>query len=265
MKILTWVVLVAVALGATAIAYRQQQTLGALRADVAQLGAKIDTLARREAAAATLPRAAGANGGVVTSSPAGAAAGVDAAEFAKLREEIAALRNQTKELGGVVKQAQAALANQQNPTANIPTNLTPVGSLKNAGKGSPELAMETLLWSATGGEVDALATTLTFTDTARARADAWFASLSESTRQQYGSPEKLIALMIAKDAASVTGTQVLGRKDITGDEVGMRVRFASDAGKTKDESFLLRRSTDGWRMVLPDQAVDRFAKQIGGK
>ena len=264
MKILTWVVLVAVALGATAIAYRQQQTLGALRADVAQLGAKIDTLARRDAAAVAMAPRAGAapaaagSAGVV-------AAGFDAAEFAKLREEIAALRNQTKELGGVVRQAQAALANQQNPTANIPTNLTPVGSLKNAGKGSPELAMETLLWSATGGEVDALATTLTFTDTARARADAWFASLSESTRQQYGSPEKLIALMIAKDAASVTGTQVLGRKDITGDEVGMRVRFASDAGKTKDESFLLRRSTDGWRMVLPDQAVDRFAKQIGGK
>lgn len=262
MKTLTWVVLVAVALGATAIAWRQQQALGALRADVAQLGAKIDALSRREAASAS--RSGGANGGGAAVVSAGGAVGVSAGDLAQLRDEIAALRSQAKELGGAMKQAQATLANQQNPTANIPNNLTPVSSLKNVGKNSPEQTMETLLWSATGGEVDALAGMLTFTDTARARADAWFASLSESTRQQYGTPENLIALMIAKDAASVTGTQVLGRKDLTSDEVGLRVRFGSDAGKTKDESFLLRRGTDGWRMVLPDQAVDKFVKQIGG-
>jgi hypothetical protein len=62
--------------------------------------------------------------------------------------------------------------------------------------------------------------------------------------------------------------QVLGQREMSQDDVGMRVRFGNDNGNTKDDSFLLHRGTDGaWRLMLTDAAIDKFSKQLlgGGK
>jgi hypothetical protein len=73
-----------------------------------------------------------------------------------------------------------------------------------------------------------------------------------------------MALMMAKDAAAVSGMQILGQREVTPDDVGVRVRLASDKGGTKDTNFLLHQSPDGWRMMLDDKAVAKFARQING-
>jgi len=187
-------------------------------------------------------------------------------DISKLREEIGALRNSTQELNKFAQMAQAAAAlKSMGGTENsVATKLIPVNAMKNAGKSTPEATTETVLWAAAGGDVDTLSNALTFTPTAREKADAWFASLSEGTRQQYGSPEKVIALMIAKDAANLSGMQVLGQKDIATDHVGVRVRFAAGEGKVKDDNLVMRRADDGWRMLLSDVVVDKFARQLGG-
>jgi hypothetical protein len=147
---------------------------------------------------------------------------------------------------------------------SIPTKLVPSIAWKNAGKATPEAATETVLWAALGGDVDTLSNALVFTPTAREKADALFAGLSESARQQYGTAEKVIALMIAKDAATLNGMQVLGQKEVAADNVAVRLRFANTEGKTKDDNFLMRRTSDGWRLVLPDVAVEKFARQLSG-
>jgi len=144
----------------------------------------------------------------------------------------------------------------------VPTNLIPAGALKNAGQATPEASTQTALWAAVSGDVDALAATLMFTPTARAKADEWFAGMTAGAQQQYGSPEKVIALMIAKDAEALSGMQVLGQKEIGPDNVGVRVRIAGTDGKTKDDTLFLHRSADGWKMVLPDATVEKFARQL---
>jgi hypothetical protein len=196
-----------------------------------------------------------------------AAPSAGAGDLLKLRQEIAALRKSTQELTQLAQAAQAAAALKSlGGTENsVVTKLIPADALKNAGKATPEAATESLLWAAVGGDVDSLSQALVFTPTAREKADAWFAGLSENTRQQYGSPEKVIALMIARDAAGLSGMQVIGQKEISPDNVGVRVRFASTDGNTKDDNILMRRVSDGWRMVLPDTAVEKFARQLSGR
>lgn len=187
-------------------------------------------------------------------------------EFAKLREEIAGLKKNTEQVVEFVQMAQAAVAMKEMSAANngVPEKIIPAGELKNLGKATPEAAVQTTLWAATGGDVDVLANGLVFTPAGRAKADAWFATLSDSTRQQYGSPEKIIALMVAKEAAGLSGMQVIGQKEISPSDVGVRVRFANNDGQTKDDNLIMHRANDGWRLLLSDTVVQKFANKLGG-
>lgn len=244
-------------------AHFQHQANRALRHDVAALREEVrGALAQARADQVRAERARvekpGADGPVATVVREG-----ETHDLATLREEIAALRRSTTVLTQLAQAAQAAKSLEKSSEA-VPTRLVPVGALKNAGKATPEASTETTLWAAVGGDVDTLAGTLAFTPSARAKADEWFAGLTDATRQKYGSPEKVIALMIAKDAETVTGMQVLGRQEISPDNVGVRLRVAGSDGRTKDDTFLMHRSADGWKLVLPDKAVEKFARQLGG-
>ena len=253
MKALTVVAWVAVAMAGGVFAFRQQQANEETRRLLVELQSQVQRIERRPAGEGSAPS--------VPAAPATTATSADTKVLAQVRDELAALRSSTQEIAKVAQAAAAA----QNPTASIPNNLVPSSAWKNAGKATPEKAVETVLWAAVGGEVDTLAQTLTFTPTARAKADAWFATLSESTRRQYGTPEKLMALMVAKDAETLSGMQFLGSKEVSADNVGVRLRFATETGKTKDDNFLMHRSADGWRLILPDAAVEKFAQRVSGK
>lgn len=254
--------LVALAAGAAAF-YAQHRATVTLRREIGLLRTEIQvakTAARPGMAAPVATPTGDATGS------AGADRAVTAGEreeIARLREEVVALRKSTVALTQLAQTAQAAQALAKT-SSSVATKLVPVGEWKNAGRATPEASTETVLWAAVGGDVETLAGALTFTDSARAKADAWFAGLSESTRQQYGSPEKVLALMIARDAESVSGMQVIGRQQIASGDVGLRLRFANAEGKTKDETFLMRQSGDGWRIVLPDGAVEKYAGQLAG-
>ena len=238
----------------------QQQDNSRLRREIGALRDEVRAAASREARV-DAPRPAALADAPNRSRPAD-----QQDELAKLREEIVALRKSTQSISEFAQMAQAASAMKSLATADtaVATKLTLAEALKNAGRATPEAATETVLWAAVGGDVESLANSFVFTPTAREKADAWFAGLAEGTRKQYGSPEKIIALMIAKDAAGLSGMQVLGQKEIAPDNVGVRVRFGSVDGKTKDDSLLMRRVGDGWRMVMPDTAVEKFARQLSG-
>ena len=250
------------ALAATGAALlMQSQANHALRSEMAGLREEV-RLATLAAQSAATRSPAGAR----SSAPTAVAVAAPASEdLAKLREEIAALHKSTTTLTQYVQVAQAAQALAKTSEV-VATKLTPASQFRNAGKATPEATTETALWAAVGGDVEALAGALTFTASSKAKADAWFAGLSEATQQQYGTPEKVIALMVARDAETLSGMQVLGQKELGPDDVGVRIRVASNEGKTKDDTFLMHRTPDGWKLVLPDNAVEKFARQLrGGK
>lgn len=229
-----------------------------LRGEIALLRADVQMEARRAARASNgmaIERVSAAGDETARS--------IESAELAALRQEIGALRKSTQELTQLA-QAAVAAKSMAGTESTVATDLVPANAWRNAGRGTPEAAAETLLWAALGGEVDTLSNALAFTPTARAKADAWFAGLSDGTRQQYGSPEKVIALMIAKDAATLSGMQMLGQKALGADDVGLRVRLASSEGKVKDDNLVMHRGSDGWRLMVPDNAVEKYARQLNG-
>lgn len=187
-------------------------------------------------------------------------------DIAALRKELAALRASTQEIAKFAQMAQAAQAVKQldKSSESVASKIVPVGQLTNKGRNTPEAATETALWAATGGDVETLAGSMTFNAEGRARADQWFASLSPEVRQQYGSAEKVIALLIARDAANLTGMQVIGQKELTANDTAVRIRFASE-GNTKDDNLVMHRTNDGWRMLLNDKAVESMAKKLAAR
>jgi hypothetical protein len=257
MKSLSWVLMTVVALGAAMAFVWQAKTTEALRGEVVTLREEVRQLEQRviatkaaAAAPSTLPSA-------------DAASATDRAELVRLRQQVSVLDQRTQEIAQAAKSAQQAATSGHAADA-APVKLIPASAWKNAGRATPAAAIETTLWAAAGGDVDAVAAGLALSEAGRREADAMFAQLSDQTRAQYGSPEKLLALMIAKDAGSVTGMQVLGQREISADDVGVRMRFGNDQGQTKEDSFLLHRSADGYQLMLTDAAVKNLARKLSG-
>jgi phage host-nuclease inhibitor protein Gam len=252
------VVVVVVAVGSGAVMLERQSN-AQLREEVALLRREVGDLRQRET------RRSEASPTTATDAAA-AAYENERAEIARLREELNALKAKAQEFGQVtqsLKTAVAAASAGKSATDALPVRLTPISEWKNAGKATPSAAVETVLWAAAGGDVDTIANSLELTPSAREKAQALFDRLPEATRAQYGSPEKLMALMMAKDADKVSGLQVLGSRELSQDNVGMRVRFGNDLGQTKEQSLLLHHASDGWRLMLTDDPVDKWAKQLG--
>jgi hypothetical protein len=241
----------------------QRADNAALRREVALLRLEVKSLVQAAKAAGAGAARTPAAGADTATGPATAVVVREGEnpEVEKLRGEMMELRKSTQDITRLAQLTQAAKALEKQADA-VPTNLIPAAALKNAGQATPEASTQTALWAAVSGDVDALAGTLMFTASARTKADEWFAGMTAGAREQYGSPEKVIALMIAKDAEALTGMQVLGQKEIGPDNVGVRVRIAGADGKTKDDTLLMHRSADGWKMVLPDATVEKFARQL---
>lgn len=235
----------------------QYRALQALRADVAAL-----RVAQQQTMVARTATVGHADGAVATAdAPVLGLSPTDRADLVRLHDEIAALRKDSVALTQVVQAVQARTAE-----AAMPTKLVPVAQWKNSGRATPQAAAETVLWAAVSGEVGTIADSITLTPGARDKAEALFTRLPPDVQSKYGTADNLVALMIAKDAGSVAGMQVLGQRELSADDVGMRIRFGSEDGKTKDDSFLLRRSGDGWKVVIPESPIDNWARQLrGGK
>ena len=246
-----------VVLGAGAF-FLQRATNAELRAEIAALRDEVQQVAKQRAVA---PREEAKTATVATTSGESSRADENRAELAKLREELNGLKKSAQD---ATRAAQAATqaARGESP---VPVKLTPAGELKNVGRATVNAAVETLLSAAFGGDVETVASSIVLEPSAEALAQELFARLPEASRAQYGSPDKLVALMLAKDAAALTGMQILGQRDISPDVVGVRVRLANEEGKTKEQGLGFRKTTDGLRMIVTDDVVKKYAGQLGGK
>lgn len=242
-----------IVLGAGAL-FLQHESIAELRDEIAGLRTEIQQVAKqREVARREEAKAANA------AASGNSQADEDRAELVKLRDEVAALKKNTQDL---IRAAQVMA--QGGGQSTVPVKLIPASEWKNAGRATPSAAVETVLWAAAGGDVDTVAGLIALDPSARAKAEALFARLPDAARAEYGSPEKLVALFLAKDAAVVSGMQILGQRDVTPDLIGVRVRLANDEGKTKEDLFGFQRASDGLRLVVTDRIVDKYAQQIAG-
>ncbi len=84
--------------------------------------------------------------------------------------------------------------------------------------------------------------------------------MPDSVRATYDTPEKLVALLLARES-DIRAMQVLGESS-SGDDAVVNLRTLKEDGKTKDEGLQFRRSSDGWRMNVTGKAMDKMGKKL---
>ncbi len=131
-----------------------------------------------------------------------------------------------------------------------------------AGRASPLATFESVLWTASHGDVDRLASLLDFATDARTRAEALFDRLPPAAQQQYGSAQKVIAMLLAgsfpKDASAMT---MMG--DSQGEQgAALTIRIDHSDGVFHQNVYQFSRAPDGWQLVVPTSVMADYEKTL---
>jgi hypothetical protein len=179
-------------------------------------------------------------------------------EIERLHREIVRL----KQAGAAEVRAQAATApslaiSTQPSKPPLAAGLTPVMSLKNAGRATPRDAFETQLWAARHGDIATTASAITFGPAARARMEALVAQLPDSVRATYPTPELLMAFVLAGSPHPVGGMAVLGETQSDDNNVMLQTEWQhEDDTVVHHTNAHLQLTPDGWKVVQPLVLVD---------
>lgn len=136
--------------------------------------------------------------------------------------------------------------------------------LKFAGSAAPGAAFESAFWAVARQEVDTLANLLEFDKAGRAEADALFGGLPAETQVQYGSPEKVIATMLAANVPSNLSSMEVLSDSTKQDDATLLMRVERTDGTKKDTLIQFHREQEGWRLVVPASLVTSYAQQLSG-
>lgn len=160
----------------------------------------------------------------------------------------------------------------------------PAQAWRNRGQENPAAAIETTLWAAAGGDVVTLKDLLLLEGSTRTQATDLLARLSSDARGHYATPEHLVAAFTLKAIPLGDAQLVWQQQNGPDDAVACVVlREPSSAESPPDalgppekvppslpskwkitSAYLgLRRSDNGWRLVVPVAAVEKIAKELG--
>jgi hypothetical protein len=103
---------------------------------------------------------------------------------------------------------------------------------------------------------------LVFDAGTQAKAEALFAQLPAAMRSQVGTPERLIALLTAKDVLPGSAQILAQYPSATGATIAARI--FDPEGKPKQMLLSMRAEGDSWRLVVPGSAVEKYAAQLQG-
>lgn len=131
---------------------------------------------------------------------------------------------------------------------------------QNAGAATPDAAFETVLWASAGGDIDRLVELLAFAPEARDLSAAIFAQLPAAMRKEFATPERLIAVLTAKDVP--LGRAAILRQNATPTDTKVTAQIFDAAGNPKVAQFSLRAEGDRWRLVVPVNVVKRYAAAL---
>jgi hypothetical protein len=181
-------------------------------------------------------------------------------ELLRLRSEVEMLRrNQAPVPAPSAPTSSTVTAGNGAGMAVAPANsrAIPVEVMGNAGRATPRAAGQTEAWAIQHGDVDTAASLLTFAPEERARLEAVIAALPENLRAQYGTPERLMAMVMAGTPRPIAGVQILDEKEQGPDEFVQQIQLNYADGRTRNDELTFQRDADGWKRVVSASTVDR--------
>ena len=135
-----------------------------------------------------------------------------------------------------------------------------VSEWRNAGDRQPLDALETALWASAHGDVTTLADLLTISEESRARATGLFNTLPAALRGEVGTPEQLVAVLIA-NAMPLGSAGVDVQLDYP-PGARLMVRMTDPDGKSREALISLHAREGHWRLVVPDAALAGYLKAL---
>lgn len=174
---------------------------------------------------------------------------------ARLREELAALRHRAD---GTAIARDARVAGPARPS--LVGNALTFSLWQNSGRATPAATLETGLWASVNGDIDTLTGLLLFDAEARDEAGALFARLPTALQQEFVSPERLVAVLTAKDVP--LGSAAILNQYVAGNETKVAVQIFDADNKHRMALLSLRSDEGGWRFVVPANAVKRYASWL---
>lgn len=224
---------------------------------------------------------------------------VQAGETRRLRAELSLARERQAELAGLreeqrrlqAQQPSAAQLAELQATLDARSRLEreleqrtversqglhygewmPHKAWQNRGAATPRAAVESALWAAAGGDVQALAALIELDPIARERAAALHEAMPAETRRQYATPDALLASLtlpkIPCTEAQLVWSHVADDRASIGVMLQPEPPVAPPAAGTSPSlrrlvTLSLHRTEQGWRLVLPAKAVDRLATAL---
>jgi hypothetical protein len=190
-----------------------------------------------------------------------------AAELETLRAHHAALPQLRAEIAALHARERSATEQtaKRSPERFAAGAKVPAGDWRNAGAATSRAALETILWGAAGGDIDAFAQHLFLPDKVRPSAIALLESLPADVRGQYATPERLIAFLACKDvplgAAQVVAWHPL-KTPTNGEQV--RLQLSAPDGNTRDVVLQFAPHADGWKLVVPHVAIAKYVTLLKG-
>jgi len=182
------------------------------------------------------------------------------ARVSALRAELEAMRSRA-EVSARRSALRTVSETGPKPAAHsLKEHAVPAGEWKNVGRATPEAAFETALWAAAGGDIETLAGLLVLDADARAKAEALLASLPEAMQGQLVTPERLIALLTAKDVP-LGSAKILGQFLNQG-ETKLVAQLLDPDGKSKLATLSLRAEGGRWGFGVSGKIVERYATML---
>jgi hypothetical protein len=217
-------------------------------------------------------------------------------ELESARRENQALRTRQPEAREVTRMQAEADARVRRETAATQQRLAPAlvvgewappSTWQNRGSATPAASVETLLWAAAGGDLGKLSELLQLDEAGAAKAAQLLAGAPANFRASYATPQQFIAAFTAK-AITLGDAQLVWQQQNGPDDAIACVWLKDPAPdpargespenpadpnappmqpanrKTKTALMNLRRTDEGWKIVVPAGAVDRLARDLGG-
>lgn len=123
---------------------------------------------------------------------------------------------------------------------------------RNAGAATPEAAVESVVWAATRGDTEVLGALLALDDAGRKQLAEAFAQLSDEARATYGTPQGMLATLIAvqvpQDLSAIGAVNSL---NLSNGDIALRTRTERGGAIAKDAVLTFRLADGRWRLVVP--------------
>jgi hypothetical protein len=162
----------------------------------------------------------------------------------------------------------ARLAELQSKTSAAATDADPnelsADDWVFSGRETPRAAIESVLWAASRGDVEQLASLLGFPPDVRAQAEEMFSKLPAASQKEYGSPERVVATLLAGSfPRDASGMNVLADKEWDQDAaISMSVEHSE--GQSRTNVFRFHHASDGWRLMVPASVMSGYEKTLLG-